>query len=239
MIDRQQVLYNMLFEEGAEYYHRSADARALAVKFSGKPLWIYAKEGLSEDNLRSFFFSCLKKDDLLSGFVAAPWVADICKGLHKPLTAYWEMSAYYIDKNINPSHEITWPGYGDFMLIGKWIKAFFTEALDIELNNAEEMGKALIKSRHLYILDIKGIGPVAMGMLIPLPNGMERLNLIYTPEMYRGKGYGKQLTSGLVNKSQLKGKLPVLYAKSANLRAVNMYKSLGFKKAGELVEVRY
>ena len=79
---------------------------------------------------------------------------------------------------------------------------------------------------------------VAMGLLSGAGETC-RLNLIYTPPEFRGKGYGKKIVAALVSKARESSQIPVLYTAAENFAANNLYLSLGFKEAGRLTEVRF
>ncbi|MCL2457209.1 MAG: GNAT family N-acetyltransferase, partial [Defluviitaleaceae bacterium] len=80
--------------------------------------------------------------------------------------------------------------------------------------------------------------PVAMGMLAGAGE-TARLNLIYVPPEFRGKGYGKQIVAALAAKARENAQIPVLYTACENFAANKLYLSLGFKEAGRLTEVRF
>lgn len=64
---------------------------------------------------------------------------------------------------------------------------------------------------------------------------------VYTPAIYRGKGYGYQCVHGLLSALKEEGKTPVLFYEKNNQPARKLYQKLGFRPYGEwiLIELTY
>jgi len=72
--------------------------------------------------------------------------------------------------------------------------------------------------------------PVAMGMLTQSEHEC-RINLIYVPPHFRGRGYGRAVVAALAKKARTGGRLPVLRTSGGNVAAIAIYRSLGFEVA--------
>jgi len=237
MIER--VLYNVMFEEGVRFVLKSNDEGAIALQYPGKPLWLYVNDHWGAENLQAFFNTCLQKIDGITGLVAPKWAAQICPW---PTTFSWELTALFLPTRIThvPKGRLVFPDLGDLPMISEWIEDFYFDVLAKPFPEGDKTAEALILSNKLYILAAEGLGKVAMGMIIPIPNhGMSRINLIYTPHIYRGRGFGRDITAAISIKLQEMGQLPVLYVRTENVTAMQMYRSLGFAEAGQLVELRF
>ena len=243
----QQIIYNVMYERGAQYVLRSESA--IAAQYPGKPLWLYAEEGWGADNLRAFFHACLQKKLDLSGLVSSKWAHEIClaglAGLAgNPLSASWEVAAFYLAQAIEyrPKGRLVFPSISDVPTLSEWIGTFYQEALSSEFKPKDRTIEALVAGKKLYCLEHEGIGLCAMGMRVPLESDdykMGRLNMIYTPAKYRGMGFGKDITAAIAMQVQSQKRLPVLYARLNNKVAINLYRQLGFAEAGRLVEARF
>lgn len=64
---------------------------------------------------------------------------------------------------------------------------------------------------------------------------------VYTPAMYRGKGYGYLCVHALCDALKAEGKTPVLFYEKNNHAARKLYQKLGFRPYGEwtLIELTY
>ena len=138
----------------------------------------------------------------------------------------------------NPRGKLVFPSESDTHTVAEWVKNFYQEALDAELGEKNAV-KALIDGKKIHCLEAEGRNIVAMGMLIPLPHRLCRLNLIYVPPHQRGRGFGKDITSALAHKAQQLNQMPVLYVRTENKAAMNIYQSLGFIEAGRLMELKF
>ena len=243
-----QILYNLLYEDGIEFSVFAPDSSAIAVQYSGKPLWIYVKDNFDENNLQKFLINCVrefeKKNKKISGIVSTQKIANFFEGIngnHYATINRWEIAAFYLPKPFDyiPQGQISLFCLKDVTMVSEWIADFYEKALGTNLQDGLKTATALIIGEKLFCLKAKGFGIVAMGMTIPLSCGMSRLNLIYTPPSYRGRGFGKDMTALLANKLQEEGTLPVLYARVENISAMRLYQSLGFIEAGRLTELRF
>ena len=151
-------------------------------------------------------------------------------------------------------------------LVLGWIRAFYKETLHIHAEITGFLGSQAEPSRHNAYhhgrVEAKTLAPqseptwhnlspikappklfvwydtqpVAMGMLMGEGETC-RLNLIYVPPPYRGKGYGRAIVCALAEKSQENGQIPMLYTACDNAVANGLYAKLGFREAGRLLEV--
>ena len=233
-----QILYNVMYERGAQFILRSENA--IAAQYPGKPLWLYADENWPAENLRVFFNACLQKKNDIKGLVSSKYAVELCL---KDVSAAWEVAAFYLPQPLAylPRGCLIFPSSKDVPMLSGWVKAFYREALDSDFPDTEII-EALVSAKKLYCLNVAGCGLCAMGMQISVDSDtykMGRLNMIYTPPRYRGQGFGKDVAAAIAIIIQSQGRLPVLYARVKNITAMNLYRSLGFIEAGRLVEVRF
>ena len=241
----KQILYSVMYESGASFVCGAPDGKVFAVQYPGKPLWLYADENWGKENLLIFFDYIAKtlfdKNSKIQtdGLITSKWAADICPW---PAKASWELAAFYLPKPLPhismQGYSLTYPKKTDIPILSEWIKDFYLTALDTAIEN-EYIAKAIINSRNFYCLKFDNEDLAAMGMLVPLPYGMCRLNLIYTPPGLRNKGLGKKITAAISYEAQKRGSLPCLYARVDNEPACALYRSLGFVEAGRLMELRF
>ena len=231
----EQVVFNVLFEENPQFALFATDKSAAAVLYSAKPLWVYAEEGCNSDVLTALLNECRDKF-IKTGLIVPEFAADLCADLFHPKETH-SMAAFYLPPHVRYENEnaLVYPNESDVPMLENWIKCFYMEALGIDYIEADT-AKALITGKKLYCLEAGG-RLAAMGMIIPLPNNMCRLNLIYVPPEFRKAGCGKAVVSAICADIQARGMLPVLYARCENTAACSLYKSLGFTEAGRLAEL--
>lgn len=231
----QQVLYNAMYGfdiSSAQFAVSSPDGKAQALQQKGKPLWMRVEKDQGTESLRTFFDVCLYEG--IKGLIAEKWVVQQCP---QKATHIWDIVALYLPQPLPPSPlELVYPTISDIPMMEEWVSGFYKEALTTI--PPADIAKSLVQGKKLYALQVKE-QLVSMGMLIPLQYNMSRLNFIYTPPNFRGRGYGKMVATMLAKKAQEVQNLPVLYARVDNTQAYNMYKSIGFVEAGRLVELRF
>jgi len=251
----QKILYNKFYEPGiaAKLRVSSADRTVMAVQFP--PLWIWIKnfencdgfERTASDKLCAFFAECIRAcGGKIDGAIMQGWAMDyFIQTLSKecrfsPKYLKWEMAALYLPCPVRhfPQGELVLLQASHIPMISEWMGHFHEQALNLTLSHTNKIkaATALIMTKKLYGLEIKG-NIKAMGMIVPLMSqNMSKLNLIFTP--YRNQGYGRDITAALSATIQAQGKMPVLYARVENIAAMNLYASLGFLEAGRLMEIR-
>ncbi|MCL2400345.1 MAG: GNAT family N-acetyltransferase [Defluviitaleaceae bacterium] len=249
-VTNRQILYNLLYEDGMEFAVCMPDSGAIAIQYHSKPLWMYAKDNLEESKLQDFFNNCISKfkdkNKQISGIVAPFKMSKFFEeiyGKKYPVIDRWELAAFFLPKPTGyvPQGQLALFDFDDVTMVSEWIIDFYREALKTAFNKNEgvKTAIALIGGKKLFGLKVNDLGIVAMGMINPLSYGMSRLNLIYTSPIYRGRGFGKDITAILAGKLQAEGSLPVLYARVKNTAAMSLYQSLGFIEAGRLIELRF
>ena len=233
-----QVLYNVMYEAGGQYSIIAEDGESFAIQYAGKPLWMHIRDQKEKDSLRAFFENCRGACLLnrVTGAVMPAWAAAQWPWA---IDDAWEIAALYLPTRTHhiPRGHLIFPTHEDIPVLSTWVSEFHREALLHTVSDASSITKALISGKKLYCLQQETI--TAMGMLIHLPHKMCRLNLIYTPPAYRGRGYGKDITAALCNLTHEWQHIPVLYARTKNIAAMNLYRSLGFIEAGRLTELRF
>lgn len=85
-----------------------------------------------------------------------------------------------------------------------------------------------------------GTSPVSMaGHAAPVqtPSGMVgRIGPVYTPAALRGRGYGSAVTAAVVDQLAPRCTAVMLFADAANPASNSIYRALGFRATGEVVE---
>lgn len=117
----------------------------------------------------------------------------------------------------------------DTPVVFEWIKKFYAETLQADLPKEikrREEGNFDAAVRLFVWWDAM---PVAMGMLAGA-----RINLIYVPPEFRGRGYGRAVVSALAARARESGQVPMLFASADNSAANSLYSSLGFCEGSPL-----
>ena len=98
------------------------------------------------------------------------------------------------------------------------------------ITNAE---KILAKMRTgVYLLEYKN-KPIGMARFVGKTNNFAEISSVYIEEVYRRKGFGKELIGHMIKIAIKEQKTPVLVTSVSNIAAMKTYESMGFEKQGE------
>ncbi|GGH86363.1 GNAT family N-acetyltransferase [Saccharibacillus endophyticus] len=78
-----------------------------------------------------------------------------------------------------------------------------------------------------------------MANMAPASPRYRRINEVYTPREFRKKGYASALVSDICLRLNAEGITPVLYADCANPDSNGVYRKIGFKENGRLLDTRF
>jgi predicted GNAT family acetyltransferase len=82
----------------------------------------------------------------------------------------------------------------DFDLVAQWIDAFHAEIGAAQVRTGRDIAERRLPTGNIFLWE-EVDAPVAMaGFVGPTPNGI-RVNLVYTPPAFRGRGYASNLVA--------------------------------------------
>jgi predicted GNAT family acetyltransferase len=126
----------------------------------------------------------------------------------------------------------------DLELLVAWHLQF---GIDVGLPTHDVQASVLdrLDQAGLWLWEVDGV-PVAMAghaVLVATPaEVVGRIGPVYTPVELRGRGYGSAVTAAVVEELLPRCAAVMLFADAANPASNGIYRALGFRAAGELVE---
>ena len=247
--NNDRILYGMLYDMRAMSGEVFKTEQGLAMLSPQTPLWIWLTQEGTDVDARVFFRAFLRQNNsFLIGLVAKKDIARACTEIY--LKEYGgsynseEIISYFLPKSelknlsTTAKGELRLPNAENAAVVFSWIEAFYKETLHANMPqpSTEKKTESSAKTTVSIWWNEK---PVAMGMVLDTGSKTSRLNLIYTPPDERGKGYGRALVTALAAKIHENGQVPILYTETRNEGSNKLYKSIGFKEAGRLLEVRF
>ncbi len=149
-----------------------------------------------------------------------------------------------IDEFIPPAREI--PGAPrqavdeDRPFLIDWLTQFAIDA-SLPMHDVEASVDGRLNARAFWFWEVDG-KPVALAghaPVVPTPAGnVGRIGPVFTPASERGRGYAAAITATVVRKLQPECSLIMLYADATNPTSNGVYDRLGFREAGEVIEVQ-
>lgn len=124
---------------------------------------------------------------------------------------------------------------GEEQVIARWMMDFAREALPKTEHVAQEaaINRAgnMIKAQRVFVWDVDG-QPRAQAAYSGTPD-VARVNMVYTPEEERGKGYASAVVSHLSQQQLDAGKkMCCLYADARNSVSNSIYRKIGYEFVG-------
>jgi predicted GNAT family acetyltransferase len=127
----------------------------------------------------------------------------------------------------------------DIDLVAGWITDFRAEIGEGHLGGGREVAQRRIPTGNIFLWEDNGKIVAMAGTTGPTPNGI-RVNLVYTPPAFRGRGYASNLVAKL-SQHLLDGgrKFCFLYTDLTNPTSNKIYRQLGYEPLGENVHIMF
>ena len=119
----------------------------------------------------------------------------------------------------------------DADLVIAWTAAFHDYVREPGVENHDKI-RARIALGQIWLWADEG-APVCMAARSDPAGGVARVNLVWTPEALRGRGYASALVAVLTQQILDEGWIPSLYTDLANPTSNKIYQALGYEKVDE------
>ncbi|MBM7551872.1 GNAT family N-acetyltransferase [Thalassobacillus pellis] len=128
----------------------------------------------------------------------------------------------------------------DMLLITNWLKGFGRETGEITIyDDARNLAKRMIGNGSMYIWEVDG-KPVSMVNQSRSTKNGTTINAVYTPDLYKGRGYATNAVWRL-SRDLLQGgfQFCCLYTDADNPTSNSIYKKIGYYPIGKSVVYRF
>ncbi|WP_150265173.1 GNAT family N-acetyltransferase [Paenibacillus tepidiphilus] len=125
----------------------------------------------------------------------------------------------------------------DAAVVAEYLAGFMADAFGSPVEPASQLAsaEARIGRGDLYLWISEG-QPVCMASVSIRTPRHARIGMVYTPQPLRKNGYASALVAGVCSLLLAEGRVPVLYADVVNPDSNKVYRSLGFKECGTVIE---
>lgn len=123
--------------------------------------------------------------------------------------------------------------YEDLKAIKKFTARFFEAESQAEVEAVTNTEKILEKMKKgIYLLEHNN-ETIGMARFAGKTDNYAEITSVYIDEVFRGKGFGREIIAHMVELSLIQNKTPVLATALNNAAAMRTYESLGFERIGE------
>ena len=117
-----------------------------------------------------------------------------------------------------------------------WVSHFYTDT-GVQDSSSESIVDERLPAGQLYLWD--DAGTVSMAGLTPPVEGVVRVQLVYTPPEYRGKGYASACVASLSKRIRGEGYRCILYTDLGNPISNSIYRRMGYRAVVEGIQYRF
>ena len=127
----------------------------------------------------------------------------------------------------------------DLDLVAQWIAEFHTEIVAAHVPSGRDVAQRRIPTGNIFLWEDDGNVVAMTGVSGPTPNGI-RVNLVYTPSPFRGRGYASNLVAAVSQRMLDGGRtFCFLYTDVANPTSNKIYRALGYEPLSESVHIMF
>jgi uncharacterized protein len=212
------------------------------------PFGLWAPEGNWDPALKCFLDYIKEKNKEVPGVVAQKHLADTFATLAKAafnLKTYFTMEqglyeCREVDQSLMGSGTLRQVKPSELDLLTDWIIAFYIDVLNREPLRSETRERIAteIESGMYFFYEIEGQPVSTAAFARPMKNGIT-INMVYTPNQFRRKGYATSCVAQLTQKLlEQRWKFTALYTDLNNPTSNSIYQKIGYRRVGDSAEIR-
>ncbi|MBP2110936.1 GNAT family N-acetyltransferase [Paenibacillus silagei] len=250
---QEEVEYNLIHlivENGEALRLRTEENDLLFAHAAGRNSWLWLSPELAEERRRSLVreLAEMLEDRELPGVNGTLETGRLFADAYGKLTGKsyqvrMMMEAYHCPEVQLPhgvSGKLQQAGPGDIPLIAGYLAGFVQDCFGTESAPEDHLDyAAAVTASGKLRLWIDRDQPVSMVNLAHQSARQARINEVFTPREFRKHGYASAAVAALCAELLSKGVTPMLYADAANPDSNKVYQSVGFKRTGSIVDLRF
>ncbi|MEK3792596.1 GNAT family N-acetyltransferase [Paenibacillus sp. FSL R7-0204] len=217
---------------------------------AGRNSWLWLSPELAEERRHSLVrqLAEMLADRELPGVTGTPETGKLFADAYSKLNGKsyhvrMMMEAYHCPQVQMPhgvSGKLQQAEAGDIPLIAGYLAGFVQDCFGMESAPEDHLDYAAeVTESGKLRLWIDRDQPVSMVNLAHQSARYARINEVYTPHEFRKHGYASAAVAALCAELLSKDITPMLYADAANPDSNKVYQSVGFKRTGSIVDLRF
>jgi len=232
---------------------KSSDNTMIFARSEGHKAWVWFSKELAEgskknNDLMHELIDFIKDTAVLPGISGSPRTAEIFAQLYaEAMGLQYEtqmiLEAYSCPQVKKPHHAggMMRQATGHHLeTVAEFMAGFSEDAYGVPVTPSSQIpgAEGMIDAGGLFLWIADG-RPVSMANIAHRAPRHARINAVYTPSVYRKKGYASALVAELCSILEPESLIPMLYADLKNPDSNKVYRSIGFVEKGKIVDITF
>lgn len=248
-----EVQYNLIHricESENSICLKTSDETMIFAQSEGRNAWLWIYKELADDKTNNLMQELLEylKGTTIPGVSGDPTTAERFAQVYSEAydlqySPYMIMESYACPEVKKPLHikgTLHQAARQHVGTVAEFLAGFSEGAFGITVDPASQISAAeqLIETGNLYLWIVDG-HPVSMANIAHRSPRHGRINAVYTPSVFRKKGYASAVVAELCSILESEGLEPMLYADLKNPNSNKVYQNIGFIERGKVLDIKF
>ncbi|OBR66630.1 hypothetical protein A7K91_07180 [Paenibacillus oryzae] len=253
MFINDEVQYNLIHricESKSSNCLKTTDGTMVFAQSEGQNGWLWISKELAYDKKNNLLLELLEilKGSTLPGVTGDPIIVESFAQVYSEANnlqyfPHMTMEAYSCSEVRKPIHvngELHRATRQNVETVAKFLAGFSDGAYGVMVDPASQIPAAegLIGTGNLFLWYVDD-QPVSMANIAHRSPRHARINAVYTPPVFRKKGYASAIVAELCLFLESEKLEPMLYADLKNPDSNKVYQNIGFVERGKIVDIKF
>ncbi len=248
-----EVQYNLIHricEAKSAKCLKATDGTMVFAQSEGQNAWLWMSKELSDDDKYSRLQELLEilKGTQLPGVTGVPMIAELFAQVYAEANGlqyffHMAMESYTcikLKKPINANGTMLRATSEHVGTVAEFLAGFSEGAYGVIVDPASQIPAAegIIETGNIFLWFVEN-QPVSMANIAHRSPRHARINAVYTPPLFRKKGYASAIVAGLCSLVEAERLAPMLYADLKNPESNKVYRNIGFEERGTVADIKF
>ncbi|MEC0127033.1 GNAT family N-acetyltransferase [Paenibacillus pabuli] len=248
-----EVQYNLLHricESRNSKCLKTTDEQMIFAQSEGQNAWLWVSKELEEDRRHNVFQELVEllNGTAVPGVSGDPTMVEHFAQMYSetndvPYFPHMIMESYSCSEVKKPHnvrgtmHQAT---RHHVEIVAAFLAGFSEGAYGVIVDPASQISTAeeMVKAGNVYLWYVDRL-PVSMANIAHRSPRHARINAVYTPSLFRKRGYASALVAEICSVLESEGLEPMLYADLKNPDSNKVYQNIGFQERGKVVDIKF
>lgn len=253
MFIADEVQYNLIHricESKSSKCLMTTDGTMVFAQSEGQNAWLWISKELVDDKRNNLLQALLEilKGTTLPGVTGDPMMIEVFAQVYSeannlqyfPHMTMESYSCSELKKPMNVNGEMHRATRQNVETVAEFLAGFSDGAYGVTVDPASQIPEAegIIGTGNLFLWFLDN-QPVSMANIAHRSPRHARINAVYTPPVFRKKGYASALVAELCSLLESENLEPMLYADLKNPDSNKVYQNIGFEERGKVVDIKF